>query len=171
MIEEVPKAAITVSNNFSNFDPPVSLVTIHDAPLKRGHFILELGIVDHIWNSKEDLTLVDEATPRDEPYVVQTRVTEECFPLLPKELQTNMLTQMEKRMNKLKELYEKFKDVEKVTLENLYGEDEVLDYWTKLGLGKTRPNPAHDPIRQAYCPPAAQGHQKMISSPLKDEVA
>lgn len=151
MIEEVTKAPISISTAFRNFDPPVTLVTIGEGSLKRGHYIPEVGIVEQIWEGVDNLTLVDEATERKEPYLIQTRVTEEGFPILPKELQKNMVTQMENRLARLKELYERWKDTENVTFDNLYTEDELTNYQEHLGL--KRPDPSHDPVRLAYAPP------------------
>lgn len=149
MIDEVPKSAIEIDTRFRNFDPPVGLMIVNENSVKRGAFIPEVGVIEQIWEGLDDLTILDEATAREKPYVFQTRVTEECFPMCSKNLQKNMIEQMERRLQRFKELYEKWLDTEKVTVDDLY--EEVEDYKKHLGLAKV--DPKHDPVRMAYAPP------------------
>lgn len=153
-MNEIEKSPITV-RSLKNYDPPVAYIQVSEEPLRRGYYIPELGIVDNLWDDSEGtIKPIEEAIPRQEAYIVQTRVTEEQFPLLPKNLQKFMLEQNEKRLGRLKELYEKWKDVENVTVENLY--EDVTNYQKHLGLGP-RPDPRNDPVRLAYAPPANPG--------------
>lgn len=150
LLNEPEKSGIVIDQCWMNYDPPVTRVTLEEGNLKKGHYIPELGIIEHVWEQGEndELKVIEEASPNKKAYIVQTRVTEDGFPLLPKDLQSGMISQMEKRLANLKEAFEKWKNTEKVTLENLY--ENPTDYRSHLSLPEY--DPTRDPVRQAYLP-------------------